>query len=165
MFCEKCGKRTASVHVTEIVDNEARETHLCEECAKKKGLGSGPDSAFKLADLLFGLTGSDEVIKEKLAGVKCPRCQLLYDDFRKEGRLGCAACYDAFEEQLGFLLKKIHSSNTHAGKFPPEMKKRGFTSLIPELKISLERAIQKEEFEEAARLRDRINELESKKKD
>ena len=174
MLCDICAKAQATVHLTEIIDDKMTELHLCEECAQKKG--AQMESHFGLADLLAGLAdlGGQFATTKKETKIKCARCGLTYEDFKKVGRLGCGECYTAFKEGLLPLLKRIHGSTQHYGKSPKKLaklpkvlkspkaakeKKEG----LPELKDRLQQAIQKEEFEEAAKLRDMIREMEQKK--
>ena len=96
--------------------------------------------------------------------LKCPSCGLSYDDFKQKGRLGCGKCYETFRRLLLPLIKKIHSATRHTGKAPLHLEKRVSSQLkIKELHQHLQRAIQLEEYEEAAKLRDQIKELERKK--
>jgi len=160
MICDLCGKNQATVHLTEIIDEQVTELHLCEECARKKSIEM--EQQFGLADLLAGLAefGKPSEIAETVR-LKCSNCGLSYEDFKKSGRLGCSNCYVSFKKYLGPLLKKIHGSNQHFGKTPlkipaPVRKK----TELEILKSKLQKAIIEEEFEEAAKLRDRIRELE-----
>lgn len=162
MLCDICGKNQATVHLTEIVDEKVTELHLCEDCAKEKG--AQMESHFGLADLLGGLAdfGTQPETEEETS-IKCPACGLTYKDFKKIGRLGCGQCYSAFKRVLVPLLKRIHGSSQHMGKSPVKITKEVKTkSELQELKEKLQRAIQTEEFEDAARLRDKIKELENK---
>ncbi|MCD5390756.1 UvrB/UvrC motif-containing protein [candidate division NPL-UPA2 bacterium] len=163
MLCEICGKSQATVHYTEIINNESSETHLCEDCARKKGAMLKPH--FPLADLLSGLIDFNLplTLEDKGRG-KCPQCGLTYSDFKKIGRLGCGQCYDTFKESLAPLLKRVHGSNEHVGKSSALAGKamQEATLQLRELQERLQKAIQREEFEEAARLRDRIREIEKK---
>ncbi|MEI6437939.1 MAG: UvrB/UvrC motif-containing protein [Candidatus Omnitrophota bacterium] len=186
MKCDKCPKK-ATVHLTEIVDGKAAEMHLCEDCARDQS--QHMEQQFGLADLLAGLTDFGkhvpEVPKESLL---CPACGLSYEDFRKFGRFGCAKCYVAFTEHLKTLLKKIHGSNIHLGKklagvvpeaAPSKIKVVTVEPQVPapalsaaplppgvetadSLRIKMHQAIEKEDFELAASLRDKIRELEQK---
>ncbi len=162
MLCDFCGKHQATVHLTEIIDEQMTELHLCEACAHKKS--NQMEQQFGLADLLAGLAefGKPEAISE-VAGLKCPNCGLSYQDFKKIGRLGCGECYPIFRKYLTPLLKKIHGSTQHLGKSPYRVvaKPRKKVNLV-ELRRMLQGAIEKEEFEEAAQLRDKIRELEKK---
>jgi len=90
--------------------------------------------------------------------------QLTYNDFKKIGRLGCGRCYEAFKTYLGPLLKRIHGSDIHLGKVPHKKGKAAKAKKIDveELKKRLRRAVELEEFEEAARLRDEIKKHEDK---
>ena len=164
MLCDICHKNEATVHLTEIVDNQITELHLCEECARQKG--AQMEQHFGLADLLAGLADLGQQFE--VAGkteAKCPNCGLAYQDFRRIGRLGCSECYQAFRDSLGVLLKRIHGSTQHLGRIPAKravpVQKRSGADL---LRAKLRRAIEMEEFEEAARLRDKIRALEKKVK-
>ena len=97
MQCDICHKNEATVHLTEIIDNQITELHLCEECARNKG--AQMEQHFGLADLLAGLADlgqSFEVVGK--TELKCPNCGLTYQDFRRVGRLGCSECYQAFKD-------------------------------------------------------------------
>lgn len=164
MFCDICGKSEASVHLTEIVDNEMSELHLCEKCAREKSVQM--EQHFGLSDLLAGLADFGGPLEAQAAAKnKCPSCGLTYNDFKKIGRLGCSECYGAFKEFLIPLLKRIHGSTHHLGKAPLKTAKVArTTSPLGDLKAKLQKVIQDEEFEEAAKLRDKIRELERKGK-
>ena len=160
MKCDLCEKK-ATVHLTEIVDGQVTEMHLCEECAREKSVQM--EQQFGLADLLAGLSDFGKQTQEvEQVVLKCPNCSMSYDDFRKFGRLGCGQCYEAFKTHLSTLLKKIHGSNQHLGKTPskiPQAKKKKIENLH-ELKVMLQHAIQMEDYEKAAGIRDKIRTLE-----
>jgi protein arginine kinase activator len=162
MLCDICGKNPATVHLTEIVDDSMKELHLCEECARKKS--QDMEQNFGLSDLLGGMADLSKPEKDKEASlVKCSNCGLTYADFKKIGRLGCGECYNAFKKFLAPLLKRIHGSSQHVGKTPTKSAKGLKKKIdIQELRNKLQRAIEQEQFEEAARLRDQIKELEQK---
>ncbi len=163
MVCDICGKKEATVHLTEIVNDQMTKLHLCEECAKKKG--AEMEEHFGLADLLAGLADLGapvESVKEKK--FKCPSCGLSYDDFKKVGKLGCGQCYETFKSYLVPLFKRIHGSDVHAGKSPRKKRKlpRHKKVDVEGLKRLLKRAVELEEFEEAVKLRDEIKKYEHK---
>lgn len=170
MLCDICGKNQATVHLTEIIDDKMTELHLCEECAQKKG--AQMESHFGLADLLAGLAdlGGQFTTTKKETRIKCSRCGLTYEDFKKIGRLGCGECYTAFKEALLPLLKRIHGSTQHCGKVPKKLTKVAKAPKVSakqkdelqELREQLQKAIQIEEFEKAAEIRDKIREIEKK---
>ena len=106
-----------------------------------------------------------EKVSEELASADkktCPICGITFADFRKGGRLGCAYDYVAFEEDLEPLLVNIHGALEHVGKVPtnlsgsPERQQR-----LMQLKVEMKEAIDKEDYETASRLRDKISAVES----
>ena len=98
--------------------------------------------------------------------VKCKECGLTYRDFKKIGRFGCGGCYESFKTHIGPLLKRIHGSERHVGKVPIMVGKTvKDTRNLQDLKARMEKAIQTEDFEEAARLRDKVKEMEKKGKE
>jgi len=159
MKCEECGEREATVHFTEIVENEKREMHLCEECARGKSVPL--HKAISLTDLLAHLL-KQVTAKElgELAGINCPSCGISYAEFRASGRLGCPHDYLIFRKPLTELLEKIQHDVRHVGKVPPEAgRDLARQNELVRLRRELERAAQREEYEVAAKLRDRIVEL------
>ena len=117
-----------------------------------------------ISDFLGGLTGSGKE-RPRTVVLKCPACGMNYEEFRKKGRLGCDRCYLTFRKQLVPLLKKIHSATRHTGKIPLSIdKKISLATKIKELNARLQRAIELEEFEEAAWLRDEIKKTENQHK-
>ncbi len=164
MLCDICGKNEATVHLTEIINDKVAKLHLCEECAKEKG--QEMEEHFGLSDLLAGLADMGANIEpDGMQAVKCPTCGFTYNNFKKVGRLGCGDCYEAFKGGLAPLLKRIHGADRHVGKVPLRVGKTvKDTRTLQDLKLKMERAIQTEEFEEAAKLRDKIRELEKKTK-
>lgn len=166
MLCDICHKNAATVHLTEIIDNQITELHLCEECARQKG--AQMEQHFGLADLLAGLVdlGQQFEVSGKTEA-KCRNCGLTYQDFRRIGRLGCSECYQAFRDSLAVLLKRIHGSTQHLGRAPSKGIKAAAPSkrsAIEILRSDLQKAIETEEFEQAAALRDKIRALETRKK-
>lgn len=166
MLCDVCGKNPATVHLTEIVDEQMTELHLCEECARQKS--AKMEQQFGLSDLLAGLAEVDKPAVDKEAvSLKCPNCGLTYAEFKKIGRLGCGECYTAFRKHLGPLLKSIHGSNLHFGKSPLKTLKTAVQEKkvdVSALRSKLQKAIEAEAFEEAARIRDQIRDLENREK-
>lgn len=167
MICNICNKNQATVHLTEIIDGKMSELHICEECAHKKS--QAMEQQFGLSDLLAGMADfgkPQESASSATLSIKCPSCGLSYADFKKIGRLGCGECYNTFKKYLGPLLKRIHGSTQHTGKSPLRVKKASGKKIdIQELRLRLNRAIETEAFEEAAKLRDQIKVLEKKEID
>lgn len=161
MLCEICGKKQATVHITEIINDKTIEMHICEKCAEEKGVIDA--QPFGVSDLLAGFMDLDVGLlpKEKGTIESCPKCGMTFEDFRKTGRFGCAHCYETFKKAILPLLQKIHGSTHHFGKSPHEISggKMGKEMVVRQLQDKLKTAVEKEEFEEAAQLRDKIKEL------
>jgi protein arginine kinase activator len=161
MLCSICQKNEAKVHLTQIVDDKMQKIDLCEECSKAKGVTD--PAGFSLADLLLGLGASQEGEQRpapKPGDLSCPGCGLSQADFKKSGRFGCPQCYATFAEGLPAMLKTMHKGLRHTGKIPHALRpRRETTDLLKQLNRRLEKAIQMENFEEAAQLRDQIRAL------
>lgn len=159
MLCQICHKNEATIEFTEIINDEATQFHLCEQCAHEKGIEM--EQHFSIADLLAGMGDLTEGLETREATARCPACGMTLDDFRKIGRLGCGECYKAFRQNLLPLLKRIHGSTRHTGKVKAgRMDTTTRKSELQELRQRLQRAIETEEFEEAAKIRDRIRQIE-----
>ncbi|HUU43699.1 MAG TPA: UvrB/UvrC motif-containing protein [Planctomycetota bacterium] len=161
IICQICKKNVATVHLTEIIKSQKREIHLCEECAGKKGVAF-KSHQFSITDLLSGLVNSQAAQElAKMSQIKCPICGLSYLDFRQHGRLGCATDYTVFKEGLLPLLEKIHGGTEHMGKIPQSSgDAREVSHRLLELRQELKRAVEREDYEQAAELRDRIQAVE-----
>jgi protein arginine kinase activator len=159
MLCCVCKEKPATVHLTQIAGDKVQKVDLCEECAKQKGVND--PAGFSLADLLLGLGASAE-IEQAVGGtdVKCPQCGFTQADFKKSGRLGCPACYATFAEGLEGLLKTMHKGTRHAGKVPESLRQsRDVSDKLKTLQKKLSKAIEEENFEQAATLRDEIKQV------
>lgn len=170
MLCQECQEKQATVHVTKIINNQKKEFYLCEKCAQEKGELNLGKNSFSFSNLLTGLLSSEfgpTSANSKLdLGYKtqgeCENCNLSYREFSRSGKLGCSECYTEFKDRADKLLKRIHGNNKHTGKVP---KRTGgvirIKKEIQELRSKMQEAVQKEEFEKAAELRDEIKELEA----
>lgn len=162
MLCSICKEREATVHLTQITGDKMQKVDLCEECSKTKGLND--PAGFNLADLLLGLGASQEI--EQAGGgveIKCPRCGFTQADFKKAGRLGCPECYKTFAEGLDGLLKSMHKGTRHVGKIPESLRQnRDLSDRLKALQKKLAKAIEDENFEQAAHLRDEIKQMSAK---
>ena len=161
MLCDVCHKNNATVHLTEIINDKVVEMHICQICAQVKA--DELNKHLNISGFLGGLADMVGDLPQERRILKCPSCGFSYGDFKKKGRLGCGKCYETFRGLLLPLLKKIHSATTHTGKTPTSLDKKATSQLkVAELHQRLRRAIQLEEYEEAAKLRDQIKELEKK---
>ena len=159
-LCENCKKNMATVHLTEIRGGNKEELHICEECAKElKVPHKQPVSVNDLLGVLL------EKVPSESGGidddVTCPECGITFADFKKKGRFGCANDYKVFGGNLVPILEKIHGSSKYIGKVPASQDAEPvFLRELLSLRKRLKEAIKAEEYEEAARIRDRINEIE-----
>mgnify|MGYP001214517644 CR=1 FL=1 len=166
MICEECGAKPATLHFTKIVNGEKTEFHLCESCAREKGeIIPGAGNSFSIHNLLSGLLEFEPTTGagRKPKPLRCEQCGLTYAQFSKIGRFGCSACYEYFADRLDPLFRRVHGHTVHVGKIPKRTGSRmKYKRELKRLKQELQRAVEAEEFEEAARLRDQIRELEKK---
>jgi len=165
MKCQKCEK-PATFHITDLVDGEPKEVHLCEVCAKEF-LSPLAEQADQVVPEMAGLLAQQLTIgqtAEELAELDqrvCPICNISFLEFRKQGRLGCPHDYVHFAKELEPLLVNIHGESQHVGKTP----RRGGgnaeqqTQLI-RLRREMKEAVAKEHYERASQLRDEIKAIE-----
>ena len=161
MQCSVCKEKPATVFLTHIENDKMHKVNLCEDCAKKKGVDNPTTFSLADADLLLGLGAAQEVA-QTTGGVdlKCPRCGFSQADFKKTGRLGCPECYQTFAEGLSGLLKTMHKGVRHIGKAPEALRKSRETGdRLKLLQKKLNKAVETEDFEMAAQLRDEIKVL------
>jgi protein arginine kinase activator len=159
MVCDSCGSEGAVVHLTQVVNSEMKTLHLCDSCAAEKGLQSAPPPGnLPLADFLAKMGSDADDETEGREDLVCEFCGLSGVDFREVGRLGCPHCYTTFERYVKGLLRKIHGSTNHVGKvyLPPDPTTTEREKRMEGLRRKLQHAIDAEDFERAAELRDEI---------
>ena len=185
MLCENCKSREANIRYTEVINGVKTEHNLCSQCAREMDMGHYSaifDGDFPLAKLLSSLLGLEESNQkeDKLQQISCPVCRTSYQDFVENSRFGCPDCYNVFDLLIGDKIKKLQGNDSHKGKQPRFRKMEPVSAVtgnenapvgmvvtettsraetITLLKARLEEAIEKEEYEEAARYRDQIKEL------
>lgn len=161
MKCEKCGINEATVHVRQIMGNKALDLHLCGDCAAKSGISDQEHTIdLTVSQLLTGLMELDESSAETEGGGMCPVCGLSIKDFRKSGRTGCPECYEYFRQDILGILENVSGVTRHRGKLPKKL--RTYKTLMVDkqiLKQKLKEAVEQEDYEAAAALRDRIRSL------
>lgn len=183
MLCDICKKNVATFHYTEVVGGVKSEHHLCSECAADTDVSYYTtlfDSDVNFTKLLAGIL-SGQGLKAKKEGndytnnVKCPRCGMGFSEFLEGSAFGCTECYEVFKPLISDTIKKIQGSVEHVGKIPakyrditnenntnePEESGKDNAQIneIDVLTRKLKEAIEIEDFEEAARLRDAIEKL------
>lgn len=172
MLCDRCKKNQAKINLVKIVNGEKQETWLCEECAKNisnmpffEELGKEGKVPFQglLTDILSNI---DNAVKEKPKELVCDQCGLTYDEFDKDGILGCSNCYKVFSEQIRNKISKIHGKTQHVGKIPKINGENLYRKQkLNALRKKLQECISAEEYENAAIIRDKIKEIENKIKE
>lgn len=164
MLCQKCHKRTASVHIKQVVNGKITEAALCSECAAKDELGGFFST--KTSDLFSGfwsdsIFGSEAIKQQKI----CPVCKTTRKDLAASGRAGCAKCYEVFEDDLKKIIYGIHGNAVHSasrtGKHEERLKK---SREIEALKLEQTKAVEEQNYEKAAEIRDKIKALENEGK-
>lgn len=158
MLCERCGQRPAVLQVTEIADGVRREHHLCETCARQEGAFLNP--ALSLAHILGGLMpveSGEPPADETATGVSCPECGWTGRQIQHTGQMGCAHCYEVFGQWVDPVVRRIHGSSEHRGKIPSRAGQAvRMARELATLRSQLRQAVEQEEFEVAAALRDQI---------
>lgn len=168
MLCQSCNERQANVHVTKVVNGARTELHLCQQCAEKRGefqVFVGPKFAF--SNLVAGLmqSGGGSAGPVGIPGGvrrKCTTCGTDFGDFTGCGFLGCSDCYGQFESMLRPIVAQVHGHTRHTGKAPVRSGNAfRFRRELETLRTDLKRLIGLEEYEQAAKVRDRIREIEA----
>lgn len=169
MLCQHCNKNEATTHIKKNINGHHQEMHLCSECASELGVMDEfkmPSFSGLFGDSFLGnFLGAGVPDMNSLAGVdRCSVCGSSFDDIVKTGHIGCSDCYERFAEKLAPSITKIHGNTHHIGKFVTydEIKEKPEKQEISELdrlKQELKDAIKDQRFEDAASLRDRINDM------
>lgn len=162
MLCDFCGKQNASVYFKGIVNQQTIKWHLCESCARKKGMiFPFAKSIHSLGEMVADLAQRSKA-GPTVTGQQCPLCSMTYAEFKQTSQLGCSQCYATFASLIGPLLKQIHGSAQHVGKTCKRTVRPGSaTEELAQLKLELREALKLERYEKAAQLRDQIRDLES----
>ena len=161
MKCQSCGKKDATVHLTDLLNGE--ETHLCDKCAESKGAIM---PSLSISSVLSNLIESHETDEDAaLHEAICPMCGISYPDMRRQGKAGCARCYEVFAGGLVSFVERIQGSSEHRGKAPRRLDENSAKKMdeFVQLKQKLKVAVMEEDYELAAELRDEIKELETNK--
>jgi protein arginine kinase activator len=155
MKCDRCDNE-ATVHLTQVVNGKMKKLHLCDDCSTEMGVGQG---GFNMSDILLG-----KGVAQPLAGVPgnraCPECGWTLRKLRKQGRLGCPACYETFEKEVKGLLYSIHNATEHTGRVPKGLgDQMSIRNRLDDLRSRITEAVADEKYEQAAQYRDELREL------
>ena len=164
MLCEKCKKNPATTHIRKSVNGVQEEWILCSQCAKEMGYDQ---LSFFKGGLLGSLFSGELSGKTAADALRCPCCGISFEEITKSGEVGCADCYQFFRGRLTPTIEKLHGKAGHLGKVPRRkqeeqkpVEKEQEPNPLAKLKEELARAIEAQEFEQAAVLRDKIKEME-----
>lgn len=164
MLCERCNMQNATVHLQQTFNGGKTDIYLCANCAGENELGISFGNLFQgFLESFFGsqanLTFEKKGETAEHSSLKCDSCGLTYDSFKKTSKLGCSSCYTAFKKELEYIIKNIQGSNVHEGKFPKRSGQEFIQKReIERLRLKLKNAIEGEEYEAAAKIRDEIRE-------
>jgi protein arginine kinase activator len=161
MMCENCGKHPATTHIHTVINGVVTDKNLCGYCAAAEDLINPTKTT--LTDMLISMFG-DNLAKTKLSNTtRCSVCGSTFSDFAETGKAGCANCYTTFYDELLPYLKRVHGSTKHTGNRPQRAPLAVRSEdKIGSLRQKLKELVMSENFEEAARVRDEIKELEGK---
>lgn len=164
-MCQSCGKKEANTHIKRITNGELTEYRLCECCAQKLGYTSIFGGLNLDIDSFLGIFFADNKPHYRILSdsTKCEQCGSSFEDISRCGKVGCAACYSVFYDKLEPSIRRIHGNVKHAGKFANSLgQDRRILNEIEKLKDDLKVAIDAQEFERAAELRDKIKDIEGR---
>ena len=189
MLCQICKANPATIHIQEIVNGETNTLHICAECAKKRNLTEDNAANSHFHEMLERLTQAiansadlklaelfepKKQQEEEAQDLVCNVCGTSWQAFKKNGKLGCAACYDQFGQLLVEDIMLDQHGSVHCGKTPPETIEQWQDTAVSErinlrrelerLRKGLDESIRREEFEQAAELRDKIAAIEAELK-
>ena len=165
MLCQNCGKNEATTHIKQIINGDMAESHLCSDCAAHLGY-SDVFSGFglNLSELFGGFLGDMMPSLSSGNTPRCPKCGTSFDEIARDGRVGCADCYRTFYDKLLPSIQRIHGKIKHSGKtvsaVSEQPKAETTEEKIAKLKAAMNDAVSKQDFENAAKIRDEIKALE-----
>ena len=165
MLCERCHQKYATIHMQQIVNGIKTEIHLCHECSSKTSTPVTMEALFNglLGSFMHMANEKQPPQQMNIVQEPCQTCGMTNDDFKNAGgKLGCADCYKFFAQELESILKNVQASTHHEGKYPQKSGQGMFQKKkASRLRELMQEAIEKENFEEAARLRDEVRSIES----
>ena len=170
MKCTHCNEREANTHIKRIINGKREEMHLCSQCAEELGVMNDFNfEPFSMNSFFGNLLGAGATALNSLAGIdRCTYCGSSFNDVVNSGQVGCAHCYDKFDDMLAPSIEKLHGRAKHIGKSvtyteekeeAPAADEAPQPSKLEALKADLKKAVQEQRFEDAAVLRDQIKEI------
>ncbi len=173
MLCDICNNRDATYHLKQTRQGKVSEYHLCEQCAYEQGLGqqvkgtSGSLAGKKITgmgNIFYPAGGIPEFGRAENQNIVCSECGQTYQDFRRTGLFGCSHCYQAFSERLEPVFRRVQGNVRHKGRKmktnPDQLAEQAAHNKLRKLRAMLKERVEQEDYEEAAKIRDQIHELE-----
>lgn len=164
--CDRC-QRPATLRFTEIKGGQKIQRFLCDLHAVEEGLAGAAPTAAPINQILENFvnihSGGAGVSGPPRQRPTCETCGLTFREFREKSLLGCPDCYRSFESLLGPLLERAHAGSVHhVGKSPTHADQSvDRQNVLMRMRQRLEHAVEQEDYELAARLRDEISQLEA----
>ena len=180
MLCDKCGINQATIQYVQVINGDKTELHLCKDCAAKMGINapnvdipfSMPLNFSNIFNNLFD-SGNRPIAEINKTDLTCPKCNTTFNEFLKNGAIGCSECYKTFEKEFEKIIKRTHGTNKYIGKkytkkntsadeVPKEKikpKENSKLETIESLTRELKECINEERYEDAAKIRDKIAKL------
>lgn len=156
MLCEKCNQNYATTVITKTINGQTTVTHLCAVCAFKNDY-SNYFNNFTLNHILANDLYENENYQHSK---QCSNCGCTFSEIIDNGVLGCSECYKSFESELLQTIENIHGKAIHIGKRPMrEQKINPKIDTLEQLNGKMKIAIDKQDFETAAVLRDEIKKI------
>ncbi|MFQ5649635.1 MAG: UvrB/UvrC motif-containing protein [bacterium] len=158
MVCQFCRENPATIKIAHVVNEKKIEINLCTGCAERKGIANPMASLPQIFENFIAELVGKEILQRSThaEGLQCARCGSTWDDFQKTGLFGCDICYQTFEQDLNIVLRRIHGSNQHIGSRPKSQRHKISEAEMRRIKVELQEAIESENFELAAELRDLV---------
>lgn len=165
MKCQICNERDAAIIVAMNNGKEEQSVYVCHQCIHNMGLDLRKSISQHIIEQIFNAS--------KAETVACKNCGKTIDEFKKTLRYGCSKCHLYFDEQKD----KEHSENMNSINRALQQDKENRAKLEAYFSVSnvknasqlkmilitkkmLSNAIENENYEEAAKLRDKLRKLE-----
>lgn len=166
MLCEECHQNEAVYTISVMMGEAMTQRHLCADCMAKMNMNIASGNMQKLLGAILNAINrgeqpeEGEKVPDDQPDITCPRCRVTLSKFIKTGRLGCPDCYQAFAAQLHPMLLQIHGRVQHAGRKPLQSETDQRSRYEQEeLTRQLQLAVNAEDYEHAAEIRDRLRAL------
>lgn len=185
MLCSNCGRQDAEVIIKNVTKDGVQSIGLCRDCAREMGLLS-PDVpsitiSFSMVEPDFikarkRRSAAKQKRLEQENALVCSECGMMYGQFRETGLLGCPACYEAFRFPLGALLQEQQGAESHWGgtsdifseigavdtdaAIDDDAQVRVVSDELSRLGSELAAAVECEQYERAAQIRDKMKRIE-----